>query len=232
MSYNKDICTDLFFKGLLSRLQTDKHWGCPCQGFDSKGDKRSNMRRLRLLCAGHNWFLSAPTDLTQDIDEPIMFTHTCDNIFNKSKKTWTAGEEEKKWVRNSSVSTNARGAEKVLQTLEQKLPCGPLKSPHWSRELKEGWEDLMPEQFFPCRAAAHGRAHTRAGERYQMEGETERICYRLTVPIPMPHTTCGVGGRIWERWSWAWKRERKDAVLFYCSFLFLTTWIYFHWQYI
>lgn len=52
----------------------------------------------------------------------------------------------------------------------------------------------MPEQFFPCRTAAHGRTHTRAEERCQMEGETERICYRLTVAIPMPHCIdCGVG---------------------------------------
>ena len=100
--------------------------------------------------------------------------------------------KEKKRVRNSSMSTKAReeggeeaGAETPLQpleepTLEQRSELWPAETSHWSR-------------FFSCRTAAHGRTHTGAEEKYQIEGEAERICYGLTV-LPHPSLHCSGGG--------------------------------------
>lgn len=41
-------------------------------------------------------------------------------------------------------------------------------------------EECIKEQIFPDITAAHGRAHTRAQEKCEEEGVTERNCYGLT----------------------------------------------------
>lgn len=132
MSYSKDIIPVLFIKTLLPGLQTGSCIGCPCEGFDSRGDKGRNGRRLRLPCTGHSWFLSAPAPNTGH--RQTHHVHTSVTTYLRKKMLDGQGRKKKREWETAVLAPMQENERRCYRCWSRNAPAAPWKA-HTEAEI-------------------------------------------------------------------------------------------------